>query len=133
LKCKECRIHFIHRIWQSQISICLILWSKTAEHRCKWWRRAEKWNFDDFPGNSIGRTGKVIQSLDRKMPVGRCKCRKLWSIRVIKRNIDFIDTLLGRIQTKNWLDIWYDPPRPGSTHFRFRFRSANPSLLAHTP
>jgi hypothetical protein len=25
LKCKECRIHFIHRIWQSQISICLIL------------------------------------------------------------------------------------------------------------
>jgi hypothetical protein len=38
----RCRILLIHRILQSQTSICLTSWSKAAVHRCRWWRGAEK-------------------------------------------------------------------------------------------
>jgi hypothetical protein len=102
LKCKECHIHLIQRTWQSQTSICLVSWSKTAGHRCKWWRGAEKWNSYDFPGHFIGRAEKVIQSLDQKMPVGCHKCREWLSIMTIKRNILWMHFLQAPILKCYW-------------------------------
>jgi hypothetical protein len=73
--------------------------------------RIWKVKFDDFPRHSIGRADKVIRSLDRKMPVGCRKCRKLLSIIAIKRNIYFISAFFIDAQTENLLDNRYNSVR----------------------